>query len=315
MSNGNLPDQIVLRIRRFAPGRDREPVWKEYKIAYEAGMTVLDALWKVKESSDPTLAWRASCRMGVCGSCGMLINGKAGLGCNTQISELATPVVTVAPLANFPIVRDLVPDLASALRCPYRLVAVHHSLQHQRATRAHPRVPSVGRGDGALPPVFLLHQVRLLHGCLSDVRHRPGVFRSRGPGPGASLQHRQPGRRLRNTQRGAGRGGRTLAMPLRWRVLAGVPERRRSSKGHPVDETTVGRRCTGPEKEAPTCRTGREAGGYRTPPRRPGGSRPHRLNPSCRSQGSRRREAGDPDSVRMRQPDRRSGFLRTPRAD
>lgn len=111
MSNGNLPEQIVFRIRRFAPGRDKEPVWKEYPIAYEAGMTVLDGLWKVKETSDPTLAWRASCRMGVCGSCGMLINGKAGLGCNTQISELGTSVVTVAPLANFPIVRDLVPDL------------------------------------------------------------------------------------------------------------------------------------------------------------------------------------------------------------
>ena len=83
----------------------------DYPIAYEAGMTVLDGLWKVKETIDPTLAWRASCRMGVCGSCGMLINGKAGLGCNTQISELGTSVVTVAPLANFPIIRDLVPDL------------------------------------------------------------------------------------------------------------------------------------------------------------------------------------------------------------
>ena len=111
MSNGKVPEQIVFRIRRFAPGRDKEPVWKDYTIAYEAGMTVLDGLWKVKESIDPTLAWRASCRMGVCGSCGMLINGKAGLGCNTQISELATSVVTVAPLSNFPIIRDLVPDL------------------------------------------------------------------------------------------------------------------------------------------------------------------------------------------------------------
>jgi succinate dehydrogenase / fumarate reductase iron-sulfur subunit len=111
MSNGKVPEQIVFRIRRFAPGRDKEPVWKDYQVAYEAGMTVLDGLWKVKESIDPTLAWRASCRMGVCGSCGMLINGKAGLGCNTQISELATSMVTVAPLSNFPIVRDLVPDL------------------------------------------------------------------------------------------------------------------------------------------------------------------------------------------------------------
>ena len=98
MSNGKVPEQIVFRIRRFAPGRDKEPVWKDYQVAYEAGMTVLDGLWKVKESIDPTLAWRASCRMGVCGSCGMLINGKPRLACNTQVADLGSFVVSVAPL-------------------------------------------------------------------------------------------------------------------------------------------------------------------------------------------------------------------------
>jgi succinate dehydrogenase / fumarate reductase iron-sulfur subunit len=75
-------------------------------------MTVLDGLWRVKEVSAPSLAWRSSCRMGICGSCGMLINGRPRLACNTQISELASDVVAVAPLPNFAIVKDLVPDLA-----------------------------------------------------------------------------------------------------------------------------------------------------------------------------------------------------------
>ncbi len=74
-------------------------------------MTVLDGLWKVKELFAPTLAWRSSCRMGICGSCGMLINGRPRLACNTQISELQSDVVAVGPLPNFGIIKDLVPDL------------------------------------------------------------------------------------------------------------------------------------------------------------------------------------------------------------
>jgi len=111
MSDTRIPDKIIFRIRRYAPGRDGNPTWGEYPVAYESGMTVLDGLWQIKERVDPTLAWRASCRMGICGSCGMFINGRPQLGCNTQISELGSTVVTVAPLPNFPIIRDLVPDL------------------------------------------------------------------------------------------------------------------------------------------------------------------------------------------------------------
>jgi len=103
---------VTYRIRLFDPNRDSEPHWEAFTIPYAAGMTVLDGLWKVKELHAPGLAWRSSCRMGVCGSCGMLINGKPGLACNTQISELHAPTVAVAPLPNFDIIRDLVPDLA-----------------------------------------------------------------------------------------------------------------------------------------------------------------------------------------------------------
>ena len=111
MSEINLPDTITFRIQRLAPRRAEQPTWGEYPVRYSPGMTVLDGLWQIKETVDSTLAWRASCRMGVCGSCGMFINGLPRLGCNTQISELGTAVVTVAPLPNFPIIRDLVPDL------------------------------------------------------------------------------------------------------------------------------------------------------------------------------------------------------------
>ncbi len=103
--------QVRFRVRRFEPGKDVAPRWEEYAIPAPPGMTVLDGLWKVKELHAPTLAWRSSCRMGICGSCAMLINGRARLACNTQIRELGSDVVAIGPLPNFRIIKDLVPDL------------------------------------------------------------------------------------------------------------------------------------------------------------------------------------------------------------
>jgi succinate dehydrogenase iron-sulfur subunit len=105
--------EVLYRVRRFDPDRDGSPRWQDFTIPRLPGMTVLDGLWTIKQTLDPTLAWRSSCRMGVCGSCGMLINGRARLACNTQVSELQSDLVAVAPLPNFDIVRDLVPDLTS----------------------------------------------------------------------------------------------------------------------------------------------------------------------------------------------------------
>ena len=102
---------ITFRIRRFDPDKDAAPHWEDYRIEASPGMTVLDGLLKIKEDQSPTLVWRASCRMGICGSCAMLVNGSAYLACNTQVSTLGTDPVTVAPLPNFNIIRDLVPDL------------------------------------------------------------------------------------------------------------------------------------------------------------------------------------------------------------
>ena len=108
----NTAKQVNFHVTRYNPESDPAPYVKTYVVPVRAGMTVLDGLWKIKELHAPTLAWRSSCRMGVCGSCGMLINGRPGLACNTQVSDLGTAAVTVAPLPNFAIIRDLVPDLA-----------------------------------------------------------------------------------------------------------------------------------------------------------------------------------------------------------
>jgi succinate dehydrogenase iron-sulfur subunit len=112
MADKTVPSEVVFRIRRFDPATDAEPHWEDYRLACPPGMTVLEGLKQVKETQSPTLAWRSSCRMGVCGSCGMFVNGRPRLACNTQVSELDSDLVTVAPLPNFAIIRDLVPDLA-----------------------------------------------------------------------------------------------------------------------------------------------------------------------------------------------------------
>ena len=102
---------VVFRVRRFEPG-DGGPASEDFTVPVPPGMVVLEGLWYIKEHLDPSLAWRASCRMGVCGSCGMLIGGRPMLACNTQVREVERGgVLDLAPLPNYDVVRDLVPDL------------------------------------------------------------------------------------------------------------------------------------------------------------------------------------------------------------
>lgn len=104
--------EVTYRVRRFDPDKDEVPHWEDYRVDAPKGTTVLEGLWKIKETQSPTLVWRSSCRMGICGSCAVLVNGSACLACNTQISALGTDPITVAPLPNFDIIRDLVADLS-----------------------------------------------------------------------------------------------------------------------------------------------------------------------------------------------------------
>jgi len=105
------PREITFRLRRFDPDNESAPHWDEYKMHVDDGMTVLEALHEIKAQQEPTLSYRSSCRMGVCGSCGMFINEMPQLACQTQVLHLGTDVVTVAPLPNYPNVKDLVPNL------------------------------------------------------------------------------------------------------------------------------------------------------------------------------------------------------------
>lgn len=103
---------ITIHVQRFRPESEAEPTMQTFTIPYQDDIMVLDALNYIKERQDGSLAYRWSCRMGICGSCGMLVNGKPRLTCNTLLREFAPGPVTIEPLTNFPIIRDLVIDLS-----------------------------------------------------------------------------------------------------------------------------------------------------------------------------------------------------------
>ena len=103
-------EKKTFEITRFDPDRDEAPRTQTYEIPVEPDWKVLDALNFIKDEIDSSLSHRWSCRMAVCGSCGMMVDGKPTLTCKEAISEYGSRI-TIAPLANFPIVRDLVTEL------------------------------------------------------------------------------------------------------------------------------------------------------------------------------------------------------------
>ena len=98
---------ITLRIFRYNPKINNESKFDEFKIPYQRWTTVLDAILEVKKHLDHSVAVRYSCRQASCGSCGMKINGRPALACFTKISELNSDIITIEPMNNFPIIRDL----------------------------------------------------------------------------------------------------------------------------------------------------------------------------------------------------------------
>jgi succinate dehydrogenase / fumarate reductase iron-sulfur subunit len=100
----------TFRIWRSNPDDSKSGAFKEYEVEVQPAWTVLDALNEIKWRQDGSLAFRRSCRHGICGSCAMTINGKNDLACELQVSACKGAVITVEPLRAFPVLRDLVVD-------------------------------------------------------------------------------------------------------------------------------------------------------------------------------------------------------------
>jgi fumarate reductase iron-sulfur subunit len=106
-----MADTIILEVERFEPARDTEPSYQSFEVPLRADWMVLDALNHIKDQLDGSLTFRWSCRMGICGSCGMMINGVPKLTCETLLMNFAPGPVRVGPLAHFPVVKDLVVEM------------------------------------------------------------------------------------------------------------------------------------------------------------------------------------------------------------
>ncbi len=100
--------RIEIQVLRFRPEEEDRPVWQSYDVPFTDDMSVLQGLQYIKDELDGTLSFRWSCRMAICGSCGMMINDRPKLSCQTFLRELAPGPVKVEALAHFPIERDLV---------------------------------------------------------------------------------------------------------------------------------------------------------------------------------------------------------------
>ncbi len=104
--------RITIKATRFDPDKDKEPRLQSYEIPFtDDSMVVLDALNYIKGHVDGSLSYRWSCRMGICGSCGMMVDGVPKLTCNAFLRDYWPKPITVQPLNNFPIVRDLIIDM------------------------------------------------------------------------------------------------------------------------------------------------------------------------------------------------------------
>jgi len=113
--NSQPESTIELEVFRYRPEQEEEPTFQTYEVPYREDWVILDALNYIKDEIDGTLTYRWSCRMGVCGSCGMMVNGEPKLTCAAFLRDYHPATIRVEPLSYFPVIRDLVINMEGFL--------------------------------------------------------------------------------------------------------------------------------------------------------------------------------------------------------
>jgi succinate dehydrogenase / fumarate reductase iron-sulfur subunit len=118
--------EYLMKIRRYDPDSGRAAYWDEHAVELDGSNSVLDAILKIRDEVDGSVGIRCSCQQAICGSCGVRMNGKPGLACNTHLDEAAarghgegwnapsggeSQVIEVEPMGNMPVIRDLIVDM------------------------------------------------------------------------------------------------------------------------------------------------------------------------------------------------------------
>ena len=108
---GQAQGTMTLEVFRYQPDDGAEPRFQAYEVPFRPDWVVLDALNHIKDELDGTLSYRWSCRLGVCGSCGMMVNGVPKLTCAAFLRDYYPNPIRVEPLSHFPVLRDLVVNI------------------------------------------------------------------------------------------------------------------------------------------------------------------------------------------------------------
>lgn len=101
---------VTLKIMRIRPAE--KPYYEEFDVPSNESTTVLDCLHYIRDNLDRTLSFRDTCRSGICGACGVMINSKAYLACKTSLADIGANTLTIEPLRHFPVIKDLMVDFS-----------------------------------------------------------------------------------------------------------------------------------------------------------------------------------------------------------
>ena len=104
------PNTIKVKIKR---GSNQSSFTQEFEVPEQDNQTVLDLVTYIQEYIDPTVSYRFACRVGMCGSCGMMVNGEPRWTCRTHVKKVlgSSKAIEVGPLRNLPVIKDLVVDM------------------------------------------------------------------------------------------------------------------------------------------------------------------------------------------------------------
>ncbi len=103
-----------VRVFRYEPSVGGDGDFQQFTLEFpdETAVTMLDVLLRIQREQDPSIAFRFACRVSMCGSCGMVINGRERLACKTNVSDIpAGQEITLRPMNHFPVIKDLVVDM------------------------------------------------------------------------------------------------------------------------------------------------------------------------------------------------------------
>jgi succinate dehydrogenase / fumarate reductase iron-sulfur subunit len=113
MNAKKMSAKRTIKIFRYDPTVDEKGHYDRFEVHIddEKKTTILDVLFKIQKTQDATIAFRYACRVSMCGSCAMIINGREGMACKTIVGDLRAKEITLRPMNHFPIVKDLVVDM------------------------------------------------------------------------------------------------------------------------------------------------------------------------------------------------------------